>query len=301
MSIKNIWDYIKSVFTFEYGFRIIFFSICLISCLLFVVGKFLNPNFMNFDQNWFDCISIFLNTLAILLAWFVSYSLYKKEKIDQEIEENKLLNHEVLFLKKNIERILPVIIHQINVFERFPNTNQFNRTISIDTSFMSYFDLKNFYTKISIKEKDEDKLNILNDLLLNLGRLDNYYEKEKTVFLAFQKIINLAPQLNVAKTAVKEKVSSYIKSNKYSKIQINLLNQYLTLLNNIGMDFKKFNADCDLLTMNNVDSYILFEIDDNYRRIRTDFTNSEEDFNNEFGILKSNLKDAKESIEKYLN
>ena len=67
------------------------------------------------------------------------------------------------------------------------------------------------------------------------------------------------------------------------------------------MDFKKFNADCDLLTMNNVDSYILFEIDDNYRRIRTDFTNSEEDFNNEFGILKSNLKDAKESIEKYLN
>lgn len=265
-------------------------------------------SFWNAETNWFDWLSLTLTIASLFFAWYISSSIYKKEKKDKKRDDKELLEQEYLFFRKNIERILPAINRQIEVFEQFPITNQFNRTISIDTAFMSYFDLKNFYVKNGLNKKNKTELDILNDLLINLNTLNDYYNKEKTVYLALQKINDLFPKLNSERIKTIKVVESNIKSKIYNQGEEKLIVEYQMLLKNIFtnsrdvfISIEQLNNDCIKLRSEKDNSSILTEIDSSYQIIRNEFINSFKDFNNEFAILQSNLQDTKVSIETYLN
>ena len=265
-------------------------------------------SFWNAETNWFDWFSMFITILSILLAWKASSYFYNRAKKQKEKDDKELLEQEYLFFKKNIEKILPSINRQIEVFNQFPTTKQFNRTISIDTAFMSYFDLKSFYVKNGLNKKNKTELDILNDLLINLNTLNDYYNKEKTVYLALQKLNDLAPKLNIERIKAIKVVESYIKSKIYNQDEKKLIVEYQILLkkiftnsNNVFESIERLNNDCINLRIEKDKFSIITEIDSSYQIIRNEFINSVKDFNNEFEILKSNLQDTKVSIEKYLN
>jgi hypothetical protein len=147
------------------------------------MNSFFNFQFGQFTQttpNWFDWFSLISSLIisgaSIFLAFYLAENIYKKEKLDRNIEDNEIQNSEVELFKNSITELDIAIEKQIIDLQSYIDSQDFKLVFhpDIQVDFLQFIDVKYLYKKVGFTNVEFVKK--INNLMTSLYMLYDFRE-----------------------------------------------------------------------------------------------------------------------------
>lgn len=147
------------------------------------MNSFFNFQFGQFTQttpNWFDWFSLISSLIisgaSIFLAFYLAENIYKKEKLDRNIEDIEIQNCEVELFKNSITELDTAIEKQIIDLQSYIDSQDFKLVFhpDIQVDFLQFIDVKYLYKKVGFTNVKSIKK--INNLMTSLYTLYDFRE-----------------------------------------------------------------------------------------------------------------------------
>jgi hypothetical protein len=292
--------------------------------------------FSQASPNWFDwfslIISVVINAISILFAYYLGEKVYKREKRDKTQENTEIQLSEIELFKNNISQLKIAIDKQIIDLKEYIEKKDFILTFhpDIQVDFLQFIDIKYLYKNVGVG--NSEAIEEINKFMTNLYTLYDFRQSLRDEVRTYNKKYNfheskfyLYRQLLYTKyySICNVRAESFIIENGIKKWKFkaddNFMAEYSTLIkntfadnsiidNNGLKDRKKLNDNFILPLAIEANKYIpedsnAIEINDIANQVNSAFIDMESVTEKHFRTIDSyltNLEMISEKIANYL-
>lgn len=209
--------------------------------------------FSQASPNWFDwfslIISVVINAISILFAYYLGEKVYKREKRDKTQENTEIQLSEIELFKNNISQLKIAIDKQIIDLKEYIEKKDFILTFhpDIQVDFLQFIDIKYLYKNVGVG--NSEAIEEINKFMTNLYTLYDFRQSLRDEVRTYNKKYNfheskfyLYRQLLYTKyySICNVRAESFIIENGIKKWKFkaddNFMAEYSTLIKNTFAD-----------------------------------------------------------------